>query len=122
LTDRLPNALAAQIDLRKLRDYCLSPQHPRGRNKARVFRASLGLEQRDASWLEAAIKAALVDAEAVKESTDDYGTRWRVDLLLQRQGRFALVRTVWQIPEDGAAPRLVTCYVLSRNQGTSGDA
>ena len=122
MTDRLPNALAAQIELRKIRDYCLSPQHPRGRNKARVFRATLGLEQRDAAWLEAAIRTAVIDAEAVRESTDDYGARWRVDLLLQRRGRFALVRTVWQVPGVGEKPRLITCYVLSRNQGTVGDA
>lgn len=34
---KLPNADRAVVGLAKLRDYCLSPTHPRGRHKARVF-------------------------------------------------------------------------------------
>lgn len=48
---RLPNGSGAQVDLRKLTDYVLNPQHPRGRNKARVFAAALNLERADARAL-----------------------------------------------------------------------
>ena len=48
---QLPEADHAEIDLRKLREYCLNPAHPRGRHKARVFRAALGIGQDDAPWL-----------------------------------------------------------------------
>jgi Domain of unknown function (DUF6883) len=34
-----PNAARAVINLRKVEDYCLSPTHPRGLDKARVFSA-----------------------------------------------------------------------------------
>jgi len=121
LPERLPNAASVRIDLRKLRDYCLDPSHPRGRHKARVFKAALGLEQRHASWLETAIRAGVSSADAVSEARDEHGSRWRADLLLQHEGRFALVRTVWQVSPDGAVSRLVTCYVLQRNQGKPGD-
>lgn len=39
---RMPNAERAVVDTRKLRDYCLSADHPRGRHKARVFQSVLG--------------------------------------------------------------------------------
>ncbi|MGO9453290.1 MAG: DUF6883 domain-containing protein [Candidatus Binataceae bacterium] len=31
------------MDVAKLRDYCLNPHHPRGRDKARVFASALRL-------------------------------------------------------------------------------
>jgi hypothetical protein len=41
---KLPNAEAAFIDIRKLRDYSLNPDHDRGKHKARLFLAILGLD------------------------------------------------------------------------------
>jgi hypothetical protein len=48
---KLPGGADAVVDIAKLRDYCLSPVHPRGRHKARVFAAVLGLTQADADFL-----------------------------------------------------------------------
>jgi hypothetical protein len=42
---RLPNGNRAIVDGQKPTDYCLSPTHPRGRHKARVFREALGIGQ-----------------------------------------------------------------------------
>ena len=39
---KLPNAEQAFVDVRKLRDYCFSTEHPRGQHKARVFRVFWG--------------------------------------------------------------------------------
>ena len=39
----LPNGANAVIDIAKLRSYCLSTDHPRGRNKVRVF-AAIGMK------------------------------------------------------------------------------
>ena len=54
----LPRAQDAILDLRKIEDYCLSPSHPRGRHKARLFRELLGIETSDAEWL----RTTLLDA------------------------------------------------------------
>lgn len=54
----LPNAEHAEIDLRKLSDYCLSFEHPRGRHKAQVFASALGLTVANAEVL----RVALLDA------------------------------------------------------------
>lgn len=112
MTPILPRAEQAFVDPAKLRDYCLSPAHPRGRHKARVFRAALGLEQVDAAWLREAILAAVQTSPAAREDADRHGERWRVDLALTRRRRTAIVRTLWLVGVPPAPPRLVTCFVL----------
>lgn len=122
MISRPPDFNAAVIDERKLRDYCLDPLHPRGRAKARVFRAALGIGQSEASWLARTIRAALANAQASADANDRFGARWRTDLVLRRNGRTAEVRVVWIVPSGEAAPRLVTCYVLPRGKKVWRDA
>jgi hypothetical protein len=57
---KLPNAEKAVVEVRKLRDYCLSPEHPRGKHKARVFASALGLTREDAGVLREALLSAAV--------------------------------------------------------------
>jgi len=109
---RLPNGDEAIVDLRKVKDYCLCPSHPRGRHKARVFREALGLQQSDAAWLRDALLAAARSAHAIQLTTDGWGTHWCVDATITRQGRSAVVRTIWIVRTGEKVPRLVTCWVL----------
>ena len=108
----LPRADRAILDLHKVEDYCLSPAHPRGRHKARVFREALGLRRNDAKWLRQALLEGLPEQEAAELVNDSYGARWRVDIPLARQNRRAVVRTVWIIRSGDQIPRFVTCWVL----------
>jgi hypothetical protein len=62
------------VDVRKLRDYCLSPEHPRGR-KARVFFAALGLGAGDAEELREALLSAAYSEEAVAGAENERGQR-----------------------------------------------
>ena len=109
---QLPEADRAEIDLRKLRDYCLNPAHPRGRHKAPVFRAALGIGQHDAPWLRQAILDQLGTAIAISAGSDAWGARWAADVTLRRSGRSAITRTLWRVQAPGAAPRLISCYIL----------
>ena len=108
----LPNRDLLILELRKIEDYCLSPNHPRGRNKARVFREALGLAQADAEWLRTALLGAARDAEAVELGADAMGRRWRVDIAVTRHGLHAVVRTLWIVRTGENVPRFVTCWVL----------
>jgi len=72
---RLPNSERAVLDVRKLEEYCLSPEHPRGRHKARVFRDALGIRQAEADWLRSAILAGL-GTDAAESGADAFGVRW----------------------------------------------
>jgi hypothetical protein len=75
----------------KLKDYCLSPEHPRGRHKARVFREALDIRRIDASWLREVLLEAVHGTEAVELATDAWGTHWRIDVTVRRHGKSALV-------------------------------
>ena len=79
---RLPNPERAVVQIEKLRDYCLSMEHPRGRNKARVFESALGLTSRDASALRDALLAAARTKDAISTEKDDFGQRYMLDFIM----------------------------------------
>ncbi len=79
MTLLLPNADHAVLDIRKLEDYCLSPLHPRGRHKARVFREALSIERNDAAWLKDHLLAVARHTEATRLAADTWGTYRRMD-------------------------------------------
>lgn len=109
---RLPRADAAIVDLGKIEDYCLNPAHSRGRHKARVFRQTLGIGREEAAWLRQAILDGARSGEAVGLERDAFGQRFRMDLAASRQGRSAMIRTIWMIRTGEELPRFVTCWVL----------
>jgi hypothetical protein len=108
----LPHADRAILDIRKIEDYCLSPSHPRGRHKARVFREALDLQQGDAGWLRDALLEAARSGEALPVGIDAWGSNWRLDVTIRRHGKRAVVRTVWIVRTGEVLPRFVTCWVL----------
>jgi hypothetical protein len=73
---KLPNPQRAIVDIEKLRDYWLSPVHPRGRHKARVFAAALGVTVDEAEVLRDALLAAAKETEARAADSDEYGQRY----------------------------------------------
>lgn len=112
MTTNLPNPNEAVLDIRKIEDYCLSPSHPRGRHKARVFREALDLQRSDAGWLRDVLLEAARSGEASQIAADSWGTQWRLDAAVTRQGKSVVVRTIWIVRTGQTAPRFVTCWVL----------
>jgi hypothetical protein len=108
----LPATDHAVIDIAKLRDYALDPDHPTGAHKARVFAAALGLSRRDADEISAAILAAVAREPAAPGARDRFGQRYMVGFVMERGDRRAVVRTAWIILAHEDFPRLVSCYVL----------
>ncbi len=112
MTTRLPHSDRAILDIRKIEDYCLSPMHPRGRHKARVFRETLDLERGDAAWLREVLLEAARDSNASRLATDAWGSHWRVDAAIGRHRKSAVVRTIWILRTGEDVPTFVTCWVL----------
>jgi hypothetical protein len=112
MTEGLPSGDRAILDLRKLTDYCLNYEHPRGRRKARVFRDALGLGRADAADLRERFLDAAKHGEATLLSSDGWGARWQVDVAIARHDRRAVVRTIWIVRAGERNPRFVTCWVL----------
>jgi hypothetical protein len=112
MTTHLPDWNEAAINIRKIEDYCLSPSHPRGRHKARVFREALDLQRSDAGWLREVLLEAARSGEASQVAANAWGTHWRLDATVRRQGKSVVVRTIWIVRIGEIAPTFVTCWVL----------
>jgi hypothetical protein len=109
---KLPNPEHAVVDIHKLRNYCLSPEHRRGCHKARVFASSLGLTVDDASYLREALLAAVRENDAAPAEHDEYGKRYVVDFMASGPAGQAAVRSSWIIRQGEDFPRLTRCFVL----------
>ncbi|HVF98749.1 MAG TPA: hypothetical protein VND68_02830 [Chloroflexia bacterium] len=109
---KLPNGDRAVVALEKLTNYCLSPEHPRGRHKARVFATALGLTSENASQLRHALLNAALIYEAVEAEQDEYGQRYVLDFVMIGPVGQSTVRSTWIIRAEEDFPRFVTCFVL----------
>ena len=109
---KLPNGEDATVEIAKLRDYCLSQSHPRGRHKARVFMSALGMTAVDAAELSTALLNAARVGNAVLGASDQYGIRYMIDFELRRGEKATNIRSSWIILTGESAPRFVTCFVL----------
>src|SRR5437879_2308418 len=96
---KLPNAENAIVDIEKLRKYCLNPNHPEGKHKARVFQGKLGYVMADAELLHRLILKAILTEDATEQNPTEYGRRFVVDFGIERRVGIiqfkAIVRTAW---------------------------
>ena len=109
---KLPNADKAVIDIRKLTEYCLNKEHPRGKYKARVFASVFGLTQESAEELKQELARRIKDENCIKGESDVYGDRYIVDFMYRRNDKEAKIRSTWIIKKEEAFPRLTSCYIL----------
>lgn len=113
---QLPDGARAIVDLRKLRDYCLNPDSPRGGHKARVFATVLGLTTVDAPKLRAKLLEIARTGEAQRGELDSYGQRYTIDFEMTTAVGRSTLRSGWIILHGKATPRLTTCYVKKRKR------
>jgi hypothetical protein len=109
---KLPNGNQAIGSISKLRDYCLSTTHPRGRHKARVCESALGFTAEDAAYLLAVLLEAASTHDVVLGERDGYGQRYSMDVLVKGTQGKAIVRSSWIILHHEDTPRLTSCYVV----------
>ena len=112
----LPNGTRAIVDIRKLRDYCLSPDNPRGSGKARVFARVLGLTARDAAKLRERLLEVAASEDIEIGELDIYGQRYTIDFEMETETGRAELRSGWIALRGESAPRLTTCYVKKRKR------
>ena len=100
------------MEMRKLRGYCLSLEHPRGRHKARVFASALGLTAEDSEELRDVLLSAAVSSEAASTEEDRYGKRYMLDFEMSTETGSATVRSGWIVRSGEDFPRFTSCWVL----------
>jgi len=108
----IPNAENVVVDIRKLHNYCLNPQHDNGKHKARLFLSILGMTDENAEELRQIILEVVKTHEAVLGRRDEFGQRYTIDFTLEWQNRSTTVRSGWIIEHGSDTPRLTTCYPL----------
>lgn len=100
------------VDPRKLTEYALNPDSPRGRHKARVFERVLGYTRANHRALLTEIEAKAPEADVELQSQDEFGSRYRADLQIEGpEGQQATICTGWIVPEEQDEVRLVTLWV-----------
>ena len=107
---RVPHAENAEIDIRKLTDYLLDPEHSRGRNKAALWQSALGIGVEDAVELRRMLIGALALNDATLGLRDRWGQRYTVDFRLEWRGRSAIIRTGWIIADGSRVPKSTTAF------------
>ncbi len=111
------------VDPRKLEDYLLSPTHPVGKHKARLWRSVFGVNRGDGALLERLIREQLrqSQAEPVKKEEKEFREDplkvvrlWEVVIphFEGPNGNTGAVLTAWALAPEGARPWLTTAYPL----------
>ena len=108
----LKNAQRAIIEERKIRDYVLNRDHPRGGSKARAIAAATGLGRLQHADLVRQIRQGILEHDA--EVIGEYEGRplYRVDVTIAGPKGMMRLRTGWIYEVDEDAPRLTTAYPL----------
>ena len=108
----LPNGKNAVVPIEKLTQYCLSPSHPRGRHKARVFLAVLRVQPEDAEEFRRKLLHVAETEDAVEAGRNEYGIKYLIDFTWTRGALSARVRSLWILPKTDMRPRFLTCFIL----------
>ena len=108
----LPNPENAVVEMRKLRGYCLSPEHPRGKHKARVFASAFGLTAQDSEEIRQTLLSAALSEEAMPAEEDEYGKRYVLDFEMSTEVGSATVHSGWIVCSGEDFPRFTSCWVL----------
>jgi len=107
----IPGGSKAVVDLGKLTGYCLNPEHPRGKHKARVFASVLGLTASHADLLRSALLQAAASREARPSLSDQFGDRHVLEFEMGGPAGTGTVVSTWIVLRGETAPRLTTCFV-----------
>jgi hypothetical protein len=107
---KLPNGDRAVIPIEKLLGYCLNPNHPKGKHKARVFKSALGITADNVEQLVHLIQLAAFQGEVVQSRTTDFGQEFKLDWTVPDHDELQL-RTIWIISHDSVEPQLVSAFI-----------
>ena len=118
---QMPYAEHAEVDIRKLRDYCLNPQHDDGKHKARLFASILGMNVGDADALRMTLLDAAKSQHAKPGQHDEFGQRYTIDFTLVWRGKRATLRSGWIVEHGQTAPRLTTCFHYEQERRSMND-
>lgn len=108
---KLPYRKKAQVEIKKLEEYCLNPNHQRGKHKAKVFNSVLGFTRKDALVLKKYLLDAAFNQDAIEIFSDSFGKRYYIDFQINHENKSAIIRSIWILKSKEKVPKLITCYI-----------
>jgi hypothetical protein len=105
-----------KIDPKKLTEYALNIDNPKGADKAFLFQQLLGFTPNNYQILLQQIEAKILDSEVIFQFEDEHGKRYQIDLEIQgiQPEQQKIVRTGWIVETNTDTARLVTLYVRKK--------
>ena len=110
---KLPNGNQAQLG-DKLDRYILNPQHPKGKDKATLFKNRLGITLENKEILENILFDVAVNHEAIIYKQDKYGIQYDIKFSMTTEFGKSLVISCWIIRSGEDFPRLTTAYPINK--------
>lgn len=108
---RLPNSEFVDLG-NKIDEYCLNPNHNKGKHKARLFRGKLGITQNNSFILkQALLQAAQTETVSLKKQ-DQYGAHYIMKFVLKTQVGKSMILASWIVRNNENFPRLTSCYPI----------
>ncbi len=110
---KLPNGHQADLG-DKIENYCLNPNHQKGKNKAILFENKLGINLSNSNILKKAIKQAAINESVIIRKINEYGTHYNMKFLLKTEFGESLILVAWIIRTNENFPRLTNCYPVNK--------
>ncbi len=112
MSARLPNSACAEDEEKKIVDYLLKLAHPQGGPKAKFFLAR-GFAAVEWQSMRVALQAQGRDNLVTKVTPHPWRVRYVVDCNCPTpDGLNPCIRSVWELPDPAACPRLITAHPL----------
>ncbi|UBF24581.1 hypothetical protein K9N68_23260 [Kovacikia minuta CCNUW1] len=99
--------------MQKLVRYCLNPAHQKGKDKARVFKAVLGITAENADQLYELVRQAAIEGEVVQQNITPFGEEFKVDWIVPGTEGIQL-QTTWEVALEATHPRLISAFIKRR--------
>jgi len=111
---KLPNSHLARVEEKKIKHYLLKLSHLQGGPKARFF-TNRGFSLDDWTRFQEALISHGTMNKVINVKNHNYGKIYIVECnCTTPDGQNPCIRSVWQVNEDGAAPRLITAHPISK--------
>lgn len=112
MSQHLPNCACALVEEKKIVEYLLNANHPDGASKAKFFMAR-GFASAQWQIMRAALQMQGSENLVTKVTAHQWDARYQVDCNCPTpDGANPCIRTVWELPDAAACPRLLTAHPL----------
>jgi hypothetical protein len=108
---KLPNGDKADLG-NKIEQYCLNFNHEKGKYKAILFKAKLGITIDNADYLKNTLKKAAINENVTIFKTNNYGVHYNMKIMIKTDIGESLLLVGWIICKGEKNPQLTNCYPL----------